>query len=57
MDKLPINDIELAQLALEIEQEAKITYTVNQLEEKLNKLVEKKHIKKEETIFGFRYNI
>ncbi|MDR7869671.1 MAG: ATP-binding protein [Tissierellaceae bacterium] len=55
MSKLPINDIELAQVALEIEQETNITYTVNKLEEKLKQMVEKNHIKKEETIFGYRY--
>src|SRR5699024_8309035 len=55
LDKLPVNDIELAQLALEIEQESNITYTVSNLEEKLLKMVEKEYITKEETIFGYRY--
>lgn len=55
LSKLPINDIELAQVALEIEQETKTTYTVNNLEEKLKHMVDKNYIKKEETIFGFRY--
>ncbi|HLR21501.1 MAG TPA: ATP-binding protein [Tissierellaceae bacterium] len=55
LDKLPVNDIELAQLALEIEQESNITYTVSNLEEKLLKMVEKEYIGKEETIFGYRY--
>ena len=55
MSKLPINDIELAQVALEIEQETKITYTVNNLEERLKQMVDKNYIRKEETIFGYRY--
>ena len=55
MSKLPINDIELAQVALEIEQETKTTYTVSNLEERLKQMVMKDYIKKEETIFGYRY--
>ena len=55
MNKLPINDHELAQLSLEIEQESQITYTVVNLEEKLMQMVEKQHIMKEETLFGYRY--
>ncbi|MEW8973841.1 MAG: ATP-binding protein [Tissierellaceae bacterium] len=55
MDKLPINEVEMAQVALEIEQDTGITYTVSNLEEKLLQMVEKDHIKKEETIFGYRY--
>lgn len=53
--KLPINDIDLAQVALEIEQETGTTYTVKALEERLKKMVNRKHIRKEETIFGYRY--
>lgn len=55
MAKLPINDIDLAQVALEIEQETGTTYTVKALEERLKKMVNRKHIRKEETIFGYRY--
>ena len=55
MSKLPINEMELAQVALEIEQETKITFTVNSLLDRLIQMVEKNYIKKEETIFGFRY--
>lgn len=55
MDKLPINEMELAQVALEIEQETGITYTVSNLEERLLQMVEKNYIEKEETIFGYRY--
>ncbi len=55
MEKLPINEMELAQIALEIEQDTKITYTVNELEERLLQMVERGHIRKEETIFGYRY--
>lgn len=55
MAKLPINDIDLAQVALEIEQETGTTYTVKALEERLKQMVNRKHIRKEETIFGYRY--
>ncbi len=55
MDKLPINEMELAQVALEIEQETGTTYTVSNLEERLLQMVEKNYIEKEETIFGYRY--
>lgn len=55
INKLPINDMELVHIALEIEQEEKITYTVENLEGKLKQLVEKQYIEKEETIFGYRY--
>lgn len=57
MSKLPILEIDLANLALEIEQENKITFTVSNLEERLKQMVEKNYIKKEETIFGFRYKV
>ena len=56
ISKLPILETDLTNLALEIEQETNITYTVNNLEEKLNQMVEKNYIKKEETIFGYRYS-
>lgn len=55
LSKLPINDLELAQVALEIEQETKTTYTVNNLEQRLKHMVDKNYIKKEENIFGYRY--
>ncbi len=55
MSKLPINDLELAQVALEIEQETKTTYTVSNLEDRLKQMVEKNYIEKEKTIFGYRY--
>ncbi|MFY9483882.1 MAG: DUF87 domain-containing protein [Tissierellaceae bacterium] len=55
MAKLPINDIDLAQVALEIEQETGTTYTVKALEERLKQMVNRKHIRIEETIFGYRY--
>lgn len=57
LSKLPINDIELAQVALEIEQESKTTYSVKNLEERLKHMVDKNYIKKEETIFGYRYRV
>lgn len=55
VDKLPINDIELVHIALEIEQEENMTYTVENLEQKMMQLVEKQYIQKEKTIFGYRY--
>lgn len=55
IEKLPINDTDLVHIIMEIEKERKVTYTIENLEEKLNRLVQKSYIKKEETIFGFRY--
>lgn len=57
MSKLPINDTDLLNTIVDIERETKITYTIDQLEVKLKLMVEKKHIKKEETIFGYRYKV
>ncbi len=55
LKKLPINDHELLQIITDIEKEEKITFTIDALEEKLNQMVEKNYIRKEETIFGYRY--
>lgn len=55
VDKLPVNNMELGDLALEIEQKYNITYTIDNLEEKLLEMVERNYIDKEETIFGYRY--
>lgn len=55
MSKLPINDTDLLGTIVDIESETKITYTIDALEERLKLMVEKGHIKKEETIFGYRY--
>lgn len=55
LNKLPINESELVHVSVEIEQEENITYTVDNLEEKLKQLVEKEYIEKEDTIFGYRY--
>ena len=41
---------------MEIEKEYGITMTIDVLEERLNQMVDKGYIKKEETIFGYRYN-
>ena len=57
MSKLPINDADLLNTILDIERETKITYTIDALEERLKLMVEKGHIKKEETIFGYRYKV
>ena len=42
-------------LIVDIERETKVTYTIDQLEERLKQLVEKNYIKKQETIFGHMY--
>lgn len=55
MSKLPINDTDILNIIMDIEKETKVTYTFDHLEERLKQMVEKKHIKKEETIFGYRY--
>lgn len=55
MSKLPINESDLLNIIVDIEKETGITYTIVQLEERLKQMVEKKHIQKEETIFGYRY--
>src|SRR5699024_263711 len=55
LEKLPIDAYDLGNIALEIEQEVDITYTVENLEERLDQMVGKNYIQKEETIFGFRY--
>lgn len=57
MSKLPINDTDLLNTIVDIERETKITYTIDALEERLKLMVEKGHIKKEETIFGYRYKV
>lgn len=54
-NKLPINDYELLNIITDIEKEVGITYTINAIEEKLKKMVQKSYILKEETIFGYRY--
>ena len=53
--KLPINDTELLDIVIEIEKEANITFTLDSLEDRLKQMVDKSYIKKEETIFGYRY--
>ncbi len=55
LSKLPINDTELLDTSLEIEKETGQTFDIRNLEDRLKQMVDKGHIKKEETIFGFRY--
>ena len=55
VEKLPIMDTDLVNLIIEIEKEHKITLTVDNLEIRLKQMVDKGYIKKEETIFGYRY--
>jgi DNA helicase HerA-like ATPase len=55
VEKLPIMDTDLVNLIIEIEKEHKITLTVDNLEIRLKQMADKGHIKKEETIFGYRY--
>ena len=54
-DKLPINDTDLLHVVMEIEKESKITFTLDNLEERLSQMVVKGHIRREDTIFGYRY--
>ncbi|MBU5437051.1 ATP-binding protein [Tissierella sp. MSJ-40] len=54
-DKLPINDTDLLHVITEIEKESRVTYTIDNLEDRLMQMVDKGHIRKEETIFGYRY--
>lgn len=55
LNKLPINDFELLNIITDIEKEVGITYTIDAIEEKLKKMVQKAYILREETIFGYRY--
>lgn len=54
-DKLPIMAEALLDTAMEIEKDTGKTYTIASLEEKLNQMVEKGYIEKEDTIFGYIY--
>lgn len=55
VEKLPIMDTDLVNVIMEIEKEFGITLTVDNLEIRLKQMVNKGHLKKEETIFGYRY--
>ncbi|MGO1470103.1 MAG: ATP-binding protein [Tissierella sp.] len=52
---LPIIEDNLLDTIRELEKDTGITYTINDLKEKLNQMVQKGYIDKEETIFGYRY--
>ena len=54
-NKLPVNEMDLQDLALEIEREEKLTYSLKNLEIKLNQMADNGYIKKEDTPFGSRY--
>ncbi len=54
-EKFPINDTDLIHLIMEIEKDANITMTIESLEDRLKQMVDKGYLKKEETIFGYRY--
>lgn len=54
-EKLPINEGDLLDTVIELEKDTGITYTIQSLEEKLNQMVQKEYIKREDTIFGYRY--
>ncbi len=54
-EKLPINEAELLDIVLELEQETGVTYTINDLKEKLNQMVKKGYIEKKDSIFGYIY--
>ena len=54
-EKLPINEGDLLETAIELEKDTGKTYTIQNLEEKLSQMVEKGYIEREDTIFGYRY--
>lgn len=54
-EMLPILGEDLLDTILELERETGTTYTIDSLEEKLNQMVEKGYIKKEDTFLGYRY--
>lgn len=54
-DKLPIDEGDLLGATREIEKDTGITYTIDELKEKLEQMVEKGYIEKKESIFGYRY--
>ncbi len=54
-EKLPINENDLLETAIELEKDTGKTYTIQNLEEKLSQMVEKGYIEREDTIFGYRY--
>ncbi len=55
LKKLPIMESDMLNVITELEKEEGITLTRDRLEEKLNLLVKKNHIRKEETFLGYRY--
>jgi len=57
INKLPLNDHDLLNAIMEIEKESGITLTLDNLEARLKQLVNKRLLSKEETLFGYRYNI
>ena len=54
-EMMPIDESDLLGTALELEKDTGVTYTIDDLKEKLNQMVEKGYIEKKETIFGYRY--
>ena len=57
VEKLPINDTDLIHIMMEIEKEAGLTFTLENLENRLKQMVNKGLLSKQETIFGYRYNM
>ena len=55
IEKLPIMAEDLVNLIMEIEKEEGITFTMDNLENRLKQMVDKGYIEIEETIFGNRY--
>ncbi|MDR7857606.1 ATP-binding protein [Tissierella sp.] len=55
--KLPINDTDLIHIIMDIEKEAGITFTLDNLENRLKQMVNKGLLSRQETIFGYRYNM
>lgn len=56
-DKLPVMSTDMINLAMEIEREEEIRFTVENLEMKLSEMVEKGYIKKEENFLGQKYSL
>jgi len=54
-DKLPISEVDMLNTITEIEKETRKVYSLKQMEERLILLVEKGFLRREETIFGYRY--
>lgn len=57
MGKLPFMDTELLHIITDIEKDHNITFTVDRLKDRLDQMVDKNLIKKEDTFLGCRYRV